>query len=68
VEDGHTSSRRTGEGNLTIIWVPVSPCLHEETALSPLQAALPPGETIIEMPKGKRDAAWKKVCQKVTQT
>jgi hypothetical protein len=53
------------EGNLTIIWVPVSPCLHEETPLSSLQAALPPGETIEEMPKGKRDAAWKKVCQKV---
>lgn len=55
------------EGNLTIIWVPVSPCLHEETPLGPFQAALPPGETIKEMPKGKRDAAWKKVCQKVKE-
>jgi hypothetical protein len=53
------------EGSLTIIWVPVSPSLHEETPLGPLQAALPTGKTIKEMPKGERDAAWKKVCQKV---
>jgi len=53
------------EGNLTIIWVPVSPCLHEETPLDPLQAALPLDRTIKEMPKGERDAAWKMVCQKV---
>ena len=53
------------EGSLIIVWVPVSPSLHEETPLGPLQAALPAGKTIKEMPKGERDAAWKKVCQKV---
>ena len=53
------------EGSLTIVWVPVSPSLHEETPLGPLQAALPPGKTIKEMPKDKRDPAWKTVCQQV---
>jgi hypothetical protein len=53
------------QGNLTIIWVPVSPSMHEETPLSALQGALPAGKTIKEMPKGERDAAWKKVCQQV---
>jgi hypothetical protein len=55
------------EGSLTIIWVPVSPSLHEETPLGSLQAALPAGKTIREMPKGERDAAWKKVCQRVKE-
>jgi hypothetical protein len=57
--------KKNREGTLTIIWVPVSPSLHEETPLGPLQAALPTGKTIKEMPKGERDAAWKKVCQRV---
>src|ERR1043166_5841742 len=30
-----------------------------------LQPALPAGKTIKETPKGERDAAWKKVCQRV---
>jgi hypothetical protein len=53
------------EGKVTIIWVPVSPCLHEETPLDLIEAALPPEETLKEMSKRKREAAWKKVCQKV---
>jgi hypothetical protein len=57
--------KRNRDGSLTLIWVPVSPSLHEETPLAPLEAALPTGKTIKEMPKSERDAAWKKVCQKV---
>jgi len=62
----HTSSRTQG-GKPHDHLGTCFPSLHEETPLGALQAALPAGKTIREMPKGERDAAWKKVCQRVKE-
>jgi len=54
------------EGSLTIIWVPVSRACTKKRSSEHFRQHCRL-QTIREMPKGERDAAWKKVCQRVKE-
>jgi hypothetical protein len=50
-----------------ILWVPVSDCLHEGTAISSFQAVFDPKRPLDSLTKAKRQAALVTVARKITE-
>ncbi|MBW8876372.1 MAG: TIR domain-containing protein [Acidobacteria bacterium] len=51
--------------HVNLLWVPVSPCLHEHTPLAEIQAAHDPSRPLSTLSKAERDVALKAICQKI---
>jgi len=48
-----------------LLWVPVSPCLHEDTPLAHIQAAHDPDRPLSTLSKARQVIALKKICQEI---
>jgi hypothetical protein len=55
-------------GGVRILSVLIRDCAYQETPLKHLQAVVsPPDRPIASMPKGKRDTAWRNVCEAIKE-
>jgi hypothetical protein len=53
-------------GGVRILWVLIRDCAYQETPLKDYQAVVsPPDRPFASMPKGRRDTAWRKVCEAI---
>jgi hypothetical protein len=52
---------------VTLFWVLLSPCLHEETSLRDIQAAHEIAHPLDALGKAKRGAVLKSICQKIAE-
>lgn len=57
--------RAAEEEGLTILWVPVSACLYEETALAARQAVLNPTQPLDGLTQSEKNQALVKVCARI---
>ena len=64
VELPYILNARNARG-LQVLWVLVSECLYEKTALASIQAALPTDISLEELSKAKKSAALKTLCRKI---
>jgi tetratricopeptide (TPR) repeat protein len=51
--------------HVTLLWVPVSPSLHEHTPLADIQAAHDPSRPLSTLSKAEREVALKVICGKI---
>ncbi|HEX4962727.1 MAG TPA: toll/interleukin-1 receptor domain-containing protein [Thermoanaerobaculia bacterium] len=51
--------------HVTLLWVPVSPCLHEHTPLAEIQAAHNPARPLNTLSEAECDVALKEICKKI---
>jgi hypothetical protein len=55
-------------GGVRILWVLIRDCAYRETSLKDYQAVVsPPDKPFASMTKGKRDTAWRKVCEVIKE-
>lgn len=53
-------------GDCQIFWIPISPCLFEDSPLARFQAAIPPSKPITKFSrKADRDEAWTEVARQI---
>jgi nucleoside phosphorylase len=58
--------KEAAAGGVTILWVLIRDSSYEETPLKDYQAVVsPPGKPFASMTKGRRDTAWRMVCQDI---
>ena len=50
---------------LTIIWIPISYSLYEETEINAYQAAHPPSQPIDSLSPSERNKAWVAICKQI---
>ena len=50
---------------LTIIWIPISYSLYEETEIAKFQAALSPSQPIDSLDQAEQDKAWVAICKQI---
>lgn len=50
---------------LHLLWVPLSACSYQNTALKNIQSASPPDKPLSWWSKAKRDAVWVEICKKI---
>ena len=50
---------------LTIIWIPISYSLYEETEIAKYQAAHSPNQPIVSLDQSKQDKAWVAICKQI---
>ncbi len=58
--------REAKTDDVTILWIPVRACSHDETPLKDYQAIINPGKPLATM-KVERDNAWVEICRAIKE-